>query len=82
MGVHPADGPVQRESELVRGRLGRRQGDREHGVGAEPPLVRGPVEVDHGGVDEPLVERVETGDRVGDFAADIGDSTRRTPLPV
>ena len=48
----------------------------EHGVGAEPaPLSEGPVEIDHGRVDEPLVQRVETGDRVGDLARrwSIGD---------
>ena len=73
VGVDAAESAEQGEAEVVRGRLGRRQGDGEHGVRSEAALVRGPVEVDHGEVDQPLVQRVETGDRVGDLTVDVGD---------
>ena len=43
------------------------------GVGAEPGLVVGAVEVEHHLVDEPLVERVEALERVGDLVVDVPD---------
>ena len=45
----------------------------QDGVGAEPLLVLGAVELDHRRVERGLVERVEAGDRVGDLAVDRVD---------
>ena len=45
----------------------------EDGVGAEPGLVVGAVEVDQDAVDVALVERVEPDERVVDLAVDVAD---------
>ena len=68
----PADGAVERDLQVVRHRLGAGQRDGQDGVGAEPALVRRPVQVDHGVVDRALVEGVQPADGVGDLAVDVG----------
>ncbi len=59
------------------GRGGRGPGhghaDAEHGIGAEPALVFGPVQGEHGPVDAGLVQGVEVPDGRGDLAVDVGD---------
>ena len=50
----------------------------KHRVGAEPALVRRAVEVDHGVVDRPLVERVEPADGIGDLTVDVGHRLQHT----
>ena len=67
VGVRAADVAVQRDVQLVGGRLGDRQADAEDGVGAESGLVVGAVEVAQHGVDHALVERVVALQRVGDL---------------
>ena len=47
--------------------------DRNHGIATEPRLIRRAVERDERGVDGALIVRIETGERVGDFAVDITD---------
>ena len=78
VGVGAADGAVERDLEVVRHRLGAGQRDGQHRVGAEPTLVGRPVEVDHGVVDGPLIERVEPADRVGDLTVDVGHGAQHT----
>ena len=70
VGVRAADVAVQRQLELVGGRLGDGEAGAEDGVGAEAGLVVGAVELDQGGVDEALGERVEAAQLVGDLAVD------------
>jgi hypothetical protein len=55
---------------LVLGGLGASGGhrDAEDGVGAEPSLVLGAVEIDERAVEGSLVGRVAAADRVGDLA--------------
>ena len=45
----------------------------ENGVGAESGFVVGPIEVEHDLVDDPLVERVESVERISDFSVDEAD---------
>jgi len=73
VGIGATDGAVERELELRGGGPGDRQGDGEHGVGAESPLVRRPVEVDQGPVDLSLVERIDAVECVGDLPVDVVD---------
>ena len=65
--VRPTDVAVQRELELVGGRLGDRQARAEDRVGADPGLVVGAVELDQLAVDGSLVERVEAVEHAGDL---------------
>jgi hypothetical protein len=44
----------------------------EQGVGTEPSLIRGRVEIDQGGVDGSLVGGFVALERFGDFAVDVG----------
>ena len=59
VGVDAADVAVQRQLELVGRGLGHGQRHAEDGVGAEPGLVVGAVEVDQHPVDVALIEGVE-----------------------
>ena len=68
--VDPAEVAVERQAGADGGRLGGGEADGQDGVGAEPLLVLGAVELDHRRVERGLVERVEAGDRVGDLAVD------------
>ena len=79
VGVGAADVAVQRQLQLVGGGLGDGEADAEDGVGAEPGLVVGAVELDQRGVDEPLVEGVDAAQLVGDLAVDEADGGRRRP---
>jgi len=76
----PPDGAVERELELRGGGPGDRQGDGEHGVGAESPLSGGPVEVDQGPVDLSLVERIDAVECVAISPLTLLTAWR-TPLP-
>ena len=64
---------VERLAGVGRGRLGRRQRDAEHRVGAEAALVRGAVELDHRLVEGALLGGAGAGQRRGDLAVDVGD---------
>ena len=59
VGAGAADVAPQRQVELVGGGPGDGQRHAEDGVGAEPRLGVGAVEVEQGGVDGALVERLE-----------------------
>ena len=56
MGIGPADVAIQRQVELGGGGLGDGQAGAEDGVGAEPGLVVGAVEVAELDVDQALLE--------------------------
>ena len=73
MSVDTADVAVQRHPQLVGRRLRHGQAGAEHRIGAQAGLVVGAVEIDQGTVDLALIERVETGDRVGDLEVDEAD---------
>ena len=73
VGVGPADVAVQREIELGGGRLGDGQARAEDGVGAEPGLVVGAVEVAQLDVDQSLLEGIDAAQRRGDLAVDVAD---------
>ena len=72
---------VERLAGVGRGGLGGRQRDAEDGVGAEPALVRGPVELDHRLVEGALLGGAGALQRLGDLAVDVGDRLV-TPLPT
>ena len=63
------------ERDPGRGRRGMGRGERhaEDRVGAQPALVRGPVEVDHRLVDAGLVERVHADHGRSEVAVDVSD---------
>ena len=65
--VGPADVAEQRQRRRVRRGLGHRQRHPEHGVGAQPRLVRRAVEVDQRLVDQPLVVGAQPDDRGRDL---------------
>ena len=64
---------VERLPRVHRRRLGRGQRDPEQGVGAEPALVVGAVELDHRLVERALLDRAGADQRLGDLAVDVGD---------
>src|SRR5699024_11352435 len=69
VGVGPADVLVQRHAGGVGGGAGHGQGHTEDGVGSDGALVRGAVELDHRGVDVPLLLVVHA----QDLRLDVGD---------
>ena len=73
VGVGAPDVAVQRHLQLVGGGLGDGEAGAEDGVGAEPRLVVGAVELDQRGVDRALRQGVEAADLLGDLAVDVGD---------
>ena len=80
--------PRKRYRRLARLRGGGardRQRDAEDRVGAEPGLVRGPVEVDQGAVDRPLLGGAGADERVGDvsltFETALAPPCRPRPRP-
>ena len=82
VGVGAADVAVQRDRQVVGGRLGDGQADAEDGVGAEASLVVGAVELEHREVDRPLlVARRAPTQLVGDLVVDELRPPWRTPLP-
>ena len=82
VGVGPADVAVQREPEIVGRGPGHGQGHAEHGVGPEPPLARGPVEVDQGQVDPPLVAGLEARQDLADLPVHVLDGPEDALPPV
>src|SRR5207245_6536706 len=52
-------------------RLGGGERDAEYCVRAQPPLVRGPVELDHQPVQSLPIRGVEPGERPGQLAVDV-----------
>ena len=73
VGVGAADVAVERQLEVIGGRLGHGQRGAEDRVGAEPALVVGAVEVEQLAVDGALVEGVEALQHAGDLAVDEPD---------
>ena len=69
----PTEIAVQRQPGVFRGRLGDGQRYREHGVGAQPRLVVGAIEIDERLVDERLLARVEPDDGFADLGVDVLD---------
>ena len=70
---HATDIAVERLVELSGRGLGAGQADTEHGIGAEPTLVRRAVEVDQGAVNCQLIGGVEARQRIEDLAIDRAD---------
>jgi hypothetical protein len=68
-----AEVAVERQARGLGRGAGGGEGDAEQGVGAEPALVRRPVQLAHHPVDGELVERVEPDDRLGELAVDVAD---------
>ncbi len=66
--VDPADIAIERQAGVLGRGLGVRQRHAEDRIGAEPPLVGRPVEVDHHAVDTRLVLRIHPGQQVEDLA--------------
>ena len=71
MHVGPTDGAVEGYAELVGHRLGIGQRHRQHGVGTQPPLVRGPVQIDHGEIDTPLIQGILAPQGAGNLTVHI-----------
>ena len=72
-GGRAAEIGVERQAGEVGRRLGHRQRHAENGVGAEPALAGGAVELDESAVDEHLVPRVHALDGAGDLVMDVVD---------
>ena len=70
VGVGAADVPVQRQLGLAGRCLGHGEAGTEDRVGTEPGLVVGAVELDQLLIDEPLIERVDAVQRLGDLVVD------------
>ena len=70
VGIGPADVAVERDLQLVGGRLGDGEARAEDGVGAEAGLVVCAVELAEGDVDGALSEGVGAAQLVGDLAVD------------
>ena len=80
--AHAADPAVQRHP-CVRGTgLRGRERDSEDRVGAEPRLVRRPVELDQPEVERTLILRIEAGDRVRDLRVDVPHRGEHALAPV
>ncbi len=73
VGAGPADEAVERNAEALGGGVGGGEGDGQDGVGAKAAFVLGPVELDHGGVDEEGVCGVDADQGIGDFGVDVVD---------
>jgi hypothetical protein len=69
----PADPPVEGYARLGRRRLGDRERDAEHRVGAQARLVGGAVQLEQEPVDGGLVARVGPRERGPDLALDVLD---------
>ena len=80
--VDAADVAEEGQAQLIGGRLGGGQRHAQDGVGAEAALVGCPVGIDHGQVDGPLVECVESLEDVGDLAVDVGHRVQHALAPV
>ena len=68
--IGAADIAIERQSGILRSRLGHRQRHAEHRIGAEPRLVRRAIEIDHHAVDLDLIVRVHTAQQIEDLAID------------
>ena len=77
-----AEVAVQRQAGLLGRRLGHRQRHGQHGIGAEPRLVLGAVQIDQGLVDERLLDRVQPDDRFADLGIDVLDRVQHALAEV
>ena len=68
-----ADVAVERQPARGCRRLGAGERHAEDGVGAEPALVLGPVELDQRCIERTLVLRIHAGERIEDFSVDRVD---------
>ncbi len=82
VGVAAPDVPVQGHVEVLGGGLGDRQRRAEDGVGADPALVVGAVEVEQLAVDAALLGRVEAFEHAGDLGVDEADRGLHTLAAV
>src|SRR5437773_1265940 len=73
MRVRSADVAIQRDIELVSSGFGDRQRSAEDGVGTQPRLVVGAVEIAQDAIDGALLEGIEPFDGVGDLTVDVVD---------
>jgi len=65
-----ADIAIERQPARIRRRLRDRQADPQDRIGAKPPLVRRPVQVDHGLIDFALILGIEPDHGLGNVAID------------
>ena len=77
-----AEVAVERQARLLGGGLGHRHRHREQRIGAEARLVFGAVELDQRLIDEGLLLRIKTDDRLGDLAIDVFDRPRHALAEV
>ncbi len=73
MGAGPPDVAEDRQARLFSGGPGHRQRDAQDGVGAQAALVGRAIEVDQGGIETALVERLKALNGRGDLAVDVLD---------
>ena len=71
-GKNAADMAIKRNVQIRRRRLGNRKRDRQHGIGAQPRLIGRAIQFDHRLVNLDLIEGIEAGNRVKDFAFHTG----------
>ena len=76
VGVGPAHVAVQGHLDAGCGGLGHGEGHPQHGVGAKPRLVVGPVKVQQHEVDDTLVECVKPNEDVTDLALHVRNGRR------
>ena len=69
----PTEVPVQRQPRLAAAACATASDTRQHGVGAQPPLVLGAVELDHARVQEGLLARIEAHERRGEHGVHVLD---------
>jgi len=82
LGVGAAQVTEQRQARSFGGRLGRRQGNRQDGVGPQLALVLGSVQFNHGPVHRRLVGRVHAFQRGEDLLRDILDRRKNALAAV
>ncbi len=78
----PTEPAIERELGLVRGRLGGGERAAEDGIRPEPALPAGSVQVDEDAIERCLVGGVETRQRLGHLAVDVGNGLQNALAQV
>ncbi len=73
LGVDAPQIAVQRHTQGLRRSLGHGHGHRQNGVGPQPGLVGGAVQLNHGLVDLRLIQSVHADNGIGNLRVYIGD---------
>ena len=71
VGVRATNVAEQFQASRISSCLGHRNGGTENGVGAQPCLVRGSIQIDHGLVNEALVVGFDAAQCVSDLFVDV-----------